>query len=188
MEATMKKTKKDKKNIFKKINEVINNPRTVIIFLIIILATLTICLIRLKNSNKFFYSNVQTDDITIADIQYYETPTLAYFFANNAVYGGEDKDKVITSIKMGYYVKVNDEFKPLEEAQALFNEKITFGEAIPVYSKFKIANFKKDGKKFTKEIRNNMNNLYFKVEASTNKEGTIDINKEYKVNLTKING
>ena len=182
--------KKDKKktNILTKINSVINNPKSVIIFLIIVLTLLTISLVRLKNSNKFYYSELQLDDLTIADIQYYETPTLAYFFSNNAVYGGEDASKDVTYIRIGYYVKINDDYKKLDVYETPITQKVTLSEAVMAYSKFKISDFKKNNKIFTKEIRNNMNNLYFKIEASTNKDNTIDINKEYKVNLTKING
>ena len=169
------------------LGEFINSPRLVIFILTILLVTMFICLLVLKKNNRFYYSEIQVGELTIADIQYYETPTLTYFYANSGIYTGENRNQEITYFKIGYYVKIKDELKPLEEYETTFDTKSTLGDAFEIYSKFKIADFKKSQKIFTKEVRDNIENLYLKVEASTQEDETIDISNTYSISLNKVN-
>ena len=81
---------------------------------------------------------------------------MTYFFANNAVYGGEDKK--INSIHIRYVVTVNDKEVIIDESKHEFEKPQSLIEMIMVYSKFKVVDLKgKTNTIFTDEVKKNIN-------------------------------
>ena len=181
----MKKTnkKQDKKNI--NLIEILNSPRTLIIALIIILIGLFIAIINVKTQYKFYSGQISYNEMAVAEIHYYSEPTMTYFFANNAVYAGEDKD--IYGIDVKYVVYVNGEEKVIDESKQEFGGKQSLASAILLYSKFKTVDLKNmTNKIFTKEIKKNLNTMKLIIDAKTTQDGEYDIHLSYDVSLSKL--
>ena len=176
-----KQAKKQKINIM----EILNNPKTLIIVLIIILIGLFISIIKVRTSYKFYSGQISYNDMAVAEIHYYTEPTMTYFFANNAVYAGEDKD--IYGIDVKYVVYVNGEEKIIDESKEEFNGKQSLTSSILLYSKFKTVDLKNmTNNIFTKEVKRNINTLKLIIDAKTTKDGEYDINLKYDVSLSKL--
>ena len=166
--------------------EILKNPRTIIIFLTIVLVLLTIFSVMIKKQYKFYSGEISDKNLLVAEVHYYTSPTVTYLFANNAVYTGEN-NPVISDISIGYYVKIGDEYKALSTADYIFKEKDnkTLKDAILAFSKFKIA--ENTNKIFTKEVKKNINDLYLVIKAKSLNSDDYDINQEYKVNFYSVN-
>ena len=181
----MKKTSKKKNQ--KTTNQLLNinnNPRTIIIALILILVGLTILIIRYKNAYKFYAGELIIDDLKVAEIHYYESPNTVYFYADNTIYEGPDTK--VKNIKIGYYVKVNDDKYIIEDFGKEFKDPINLSEAIVSYSKFKVVQYKVNKKiVFTDIVKKNINNLYLIIEATTTDNKTITYDE--RISLLKVN-
>ena len=176
--------KKTKKNQQPKIVEILNSPRTIIIFLILVLIGLSISLFFVKGSYVFYSGEFSSNELAVAEIHYYSSPTTTYFYADNTIYGGEDKQ--INSIRIGYGVKVKDTYKIIDESYKEFEKPVSIKEAILLYSKFKKVELRNEPNKvFTKEVKNNMDNLYLLIEVTTKDNQTVKY--EEKIQLYKVN-
>ena len=80
----MSKAKQPTKKVNNRIVDLINTPKTIIIFLIAMIVILTFCFMNLKNHYKFYSGQISANDMAVAEIHYYSEPTMTYFFANNA--------------------------------------------------------------------------------------------------------
>ena len=178
-----KKTKKKETNKFL---EIVNNPNILIIALLIITVWLVISLGIVKNENKFYTGELSTNDLAVSDIHYYSSPNATFFYANQAVYAGEEKQ--ISKILIGYYVKVGDELKQIDVTEKEFEKPINLSDAVITYSKFNVAGLKNGfGIYLSKEIKKNMTNLYLVVRAQTTKSDNYDINYEEPIQLYRVN-
>ena len=174
----MSKTKQQTKKNSNKLVDFLNTPSTLIIFLIIILIVLCGCFMNLKGKYKFYAGQISDNQLAVAEIHYYSEPTMTYFFANNAVYGGEDKK--INNISIKYVVYVNNKETVIEESKHEFEKQQDLAEMIMVYSKFKTVDLKgKTNTIFTDEVKKNIISLKLIIDAD-------DIHLEYPVSLTKL--
>ena len=179
-----KKDNKEKKNIT--FMDIINSPRTVIIFMICFMLALVFWVLSLNNKIKFYTGQISSDDLAIAEVVYYTDHKLTYLFANNAVYSGEDKE--IYKFKIKYVVEIDGKENVIEEFETSFDEKQSLKTMILAYSKFKVVDLKTMSKQvFTKEMKDNIKNLKLVINASTKKDSDYDINLKYDVQLEKVN-
>lgn len=178
-----KNNKKDKKITF---SDIINNPRTIIITMIIIMVFLMVWVVIRTNSIKFYSGQIAADDLAVSELHYYSDDKLTYFFANNAVYGGQDKK--IYKFKIKYVIDVDKQENIIEEFETDFEEAQSLSQMIIRYSKFKVVDLRKQSNKiFTKDMKKNIDNLKLIINAATTKDGIYDINLEYKVEIKRIN-
>lgn len=175
---TTTKTKTPTKKSENKLLNKINTPKAIIIFLIVMMIILSICFVSLKKKYKFYAGQISDPYMAVGEIHYYSEPTMTYFFANNAVYGGEDKK--INSIDIKYVVTVNNKEIIIDESKHDLEKPQGIIESIMIYSKFKVVDLKgKTNTIFTDEVKKNINTLKLVVDAD-------DIHLEYPVTLTKL--
>ena len=180
----MKKTSKKKNQKTKLLLDIINNPRTIIIVLILVLVALTIAIVHLRSSYKFYAGELIIDDLKVAEIHYFESPNTVYFYADNTIYEGQDTK--VKDIKIKYYVKANDNKYIIDEFGKEFKDPINLSEAIVSYSKFKVVQYKVNKKiVFTDVVKKNINNLYFNIEATTTDNKTITYDE--RISLLRVN-
>ena len=99
-------------------------------------------------------------------------------FANNAVYGGEDKK--INYIDIKYVVTVNNKEVIIDESKHEFEKPQSLIEMILVYSKFKVVDLKgKTDNIFTEDVKKNITTMKLVIEAD-------DTKLEYPVTLSKL--
>ena len=180
-----KKTKKEEKQPIT-FNSIVNNPRTIIIFLIVLLLGLSIWIINVNNSVKFYSGQIAELDLSVSELHYYTDKKMTYFFANNAVYGGEDKDIYKFDIK--YVIDANGKEEVIEDFNTEFAKKQSLKDMILTYSKFKVVDLRKQSKPvFTDDMKDNIDKLKLVIKASTTKDGDYDIVLTYKVEIKRIN-
>ena len=180
----MKKTKNNKQP--DKLTELLNSPRTVIIVLIILCACLLLALFKVKNNHQFYTGQINTDDFGVAEVHYYSDDLVTYFFANAAVYGGENKD--IYDIEIKYYVDIDGKENIIDDLYKKFDKKQSLQEMITMYTKTNIVDLKNQSKLiFTKDMKKNIKNTKLVIIASTTKDLNKDIVLKYDVNLNKVN-
>ena len=166
------------KKINNRIVDLVNTPRTIIIFLILMLLVLCISIMKLKGKYKFYSGQISDNVMAVAEIHYYSEPTMTYFFANNAVYGGEDKK--INNIDVKYVVTVNNNEVIIDESKHEFDKPQSLREMIMVYSKFKVVDLKgKTNTIFTDEVKKNITSMKLVIDAD-------DTHLEYPVSLSKL--
>lgn len=175
-----------KKNKQIKLGDILNNPRTLIIALIIMCIGLLIVVFNLKNDHVFYSGQINTDELGVAEIHYYSDSLITYFFANAAVYGGEDKD--IYDLDVKYYIEIDGNEYIIDDLYKTFDKKQSLREMITMYTKTNIVDLKNQSQKiFTKEMKKNIKNTKLVITASTSKELNKDVNLKYDIDLNKIN-
>ena len=178
--------KNNKKKILKKetkktsIKDILNNPKTIIIVLMVLFLLACIALVTLKSQYKFYSGEIVSEDITVAEIHFYKDPKFNYFYSNNALYSGEEKE--IYYIK-AYYLAGN---KELEVYETEYDEPHKLSESINFATKFKIAeNDQTKENVLTKDTVKNMDKLTLVIQASTKKDKTIDFERKLNVQVLK---
>ena len=180
----MKKTKNNKQD--NKLANILNNPKTIIIALIVLCIFLLTMIFINKNKYQFYTGQINTDELGVAEIHYYSDPTMTYFFANAAIYGGEDKD--IYDIEIKYYIEANGKEYIIDDFKTSFEKKQSLREMITMYSKANIVDLKNYSQKiFTNEMKDNIKNTKLLIKASSTKELNGDIVLKYNVDINKVN-
>ena len=179
----MKKTKNKQPNKFV---EFINNPKIIIIALIALCLFLLLSIVNLKNKHSFYTGQINSNELGVAEIHYYTDPTITYFFANAAVYGGEDKD--IYDIEIKYYIEVNGKEYVIDDLKKTFDKKTSLREMILMYSKVNIVDLKDYSQKiFNQTMKDNIKKTKLVILASSTKDLNQDIKLEYDIELNKVN-
>ena len=169
-----------------KIKQLINNPKTIIIFMIAFFIIMLLWVVSLNKRIKFYSGQIAADDLAVSELHYYTDDKMTYFFANNAVYGG--KDQSIYKFDIKYVIKIDNKEYVIEDFNTEFDEKQSLSQMIMRYSKFKVVDLKKQSNViFTKEMKKNINNLKLIINASTSKDGDYDINLSYDVEIKQVN-
>jgi hypothetical protein len=176
--------KPKKKNSINIVN-ILSDPRTIIIFLCIVIVILTISSALIKKQYKFLSGEISDKNVLVAEVHYYTSPTVTYLFTNNAVYTGEN-NPIVKELSIGYYVKEGDNYKEIGSSDYQFKDedKRTLKDAVLAFSKFKVA--ENTSKIFTKDVKKNIDNLYLVIKAKTLQSDEFDINEEYKVEFYKV--
>lgn len=177
-------TKKKKES--NKLIEILNNPRTIIIVLILLCIGLLIGLFGEKNNHQFYTGQINAEDFGVAEIHYYSDDLVTYFFANAGIYGGEDKD--IYDLEIKYYVDVNGKEYIIDDLYKKFDKKQSLQEMITMYTKTNIVDLKNQSVKiFNDDMKKNIKNTKLIIIASTDKELSKDLVFKYDIELNKVN-
>lgn len=94
-----------------------------------------------------------------------------------------DKDIIITSYDIGYYVLNGEEYLPLV-SMASDDDEVSLKKLIEGKDNFRVYEFSKSNYYFTKDKINNLNNLYFIIKVVDNKGN--EINDVVKLDIIKI--
>lgn len=169
----------------KKINNFINNPKYIIIFLIFLLFISILVIYKLSISNNIYISSLKTDNLSISNIHMYINNDMNMFYSTPAIY--TKKDEKITSLVAGYYVKINDNYVSLLTKEDEFEEKESLIDTLEFYSAFNTIESNNNKTIFTNEIKNNIeDNLYFIVKVKKEKNSNLETIIEEKIDLKKI--
>jgi len=100
-----------------KIKDILNNPKSIIIFLTIMLAISIFVIYRVSNSSKIYISSIKDENISISTIHAFINNDMHMFYSTPANYNKDDYK--IYGIEVGYYIKNNN-----KAVEAVLNKKI----------------------------------------------------------------
>ena len=191
------KKKSKKNNKFKELLEkvkkskvvtLLNNPKPIIVVLMIICVLFILAFSNYKNKFKVYNGDVATDQITIRAIHVYFHPTMNVFFSSGATYTGEKKQ--VYQYQIGYYYKNGDTYVPIKETfERGSKTPIDLADIISKTSYFNYSEFKNgDSNIFTQAAIKNIKSLHFIVSASTTEstEDDYDIQIDSPINFTEF--
>lgn len=169
-----------------RINKFINNPVPIIIVLIALNIILLSYIANSNNNNKIFVGYIQQKEVAVTNVHYFTNNDMNYFYASNALYIAEDKD--IYAFEIGYYVKdSNGEFVKLASRSQELEEATSLSDVVKEMSGWNLAEAANSDYYFSDEVLDNIDNLYFRILASTEKgKLKTDINIAHKVEMTKV--
>ena len=186
---TKKKNKNNKKDlILKKIKHFFNDPKPIIICLIVIICFLLIFISKLNTKSLIYVGEINENEIQVPNIHYFTNNDMNYFYASNAMFAGTLANKEVYSYQLGYYV-VDNEGKYIEFASRSkeANSSAKLSDIVEELSGWSFAESNINTYFFSKDVIDNMHNLHFVIKASTKKgSDEADINLDYEVDITKI--
>lgn len=153
----------------------LNNLKTVIIGLVLLVVILLLLTNHLMKSTKTYMFSGKNDYVMVLDGVISFNYDVNLFQGSHIKYIHEE-DFELTKYEIGYYVKVGNEFKPILIKKAETEEGFSLKLIIDEMSGFNLTEttqkkprFKAEAirEHFTKEIKNNIENLYFIIEAET---------------------
>ena len=204
-ETVKTEVKKEKKsNFFKTVgsklkvvgkfiyDKILNNPKLIILTLIVLVLAFIIAFSNYKSKYKILVGDVITQDVGIRLIQIDMNPKVNTFMATTATYLGEDKQ--VYDYVIGYFYQVGDEMKPLTYAKKSVTEGASLAELVAANSYKSIIEFagnksnKSNVKVFTNESKSHLDKLHFIIKASTNKnnKGEYDINIDCPIKFVNL--
>ncbi len=193
-----KKSKKKNKltNILEKIKNskvatLLNDPKPIIVVLMIICVLFIIAFSNYKSKYKVYDGSVETDSISIRAVHVYIHPKMNVFFSSGATYTGEEKK--VYQYQIGYYYKVGDTYHPIKESYDYsLATPVDLKDIISKTSYFNYSEFN-SGKNtksniFTNNAVKNIKDLHFIVSASTTEstEDEFDIQIDSPINFTEF--
>ncbi len=170
------------------IKDIFNNPKIIITTLIVICFLLLFIMFYMKeNSTKFYYGDLIEDEVGVQTIHCVINKRINYFYSTGAGYLGDDKD--IYKYEIGYYVmdKNGNKIDFVKESGNL-DDKTSLKAVVAAKSSFDVAEYTTDQAVYFKDnVIKNIDNIYFYIKASTNKDSNdYDIDIEKKVNMVKV--
>ena len=173
-------------------DKILNNPKLIILALIVLVFAFIIAFSNYKSKYKILVGDVITQDVGIRLIQIDMNPKVNTFMATTATYLGEDKQ--VYDYVIGYFYQVGDEMKPLTYAKKSVTEGASLAELVAANSYKSIIEFagnkssKSNVKAFTNESKSHLDKLHFIIKASTNKnnKGEYDINIDCPIKFVNL--
>ena len=173
-------------------DKILNNPKLIILSLIVLVFAFIIAFANYKSKYKILVGDVITQDVGIRLIQIDTNPKVNTFMATTATYLGEDKQ--VYDYVIGYFYQVGDEMKPLTYAKKSVTEGASLAELVAANSYKSIIEFagnksnKSNVKVFTNEAKSHFDKLHFIIKASTNKnnKGEYDINIDCPIKFVNL--
>ena len=170
-ETKVEKVKKDSKIklICKKIKAFLNDPRPIIIVLLILVCLFIVAFANYKNKYRVYQGFYTSDTINIRTVHAYIHPKVSSFYSSGAVYTGDAKK--VYQYQIGYYYESKDGLKFLKESTDNLETAVDLGDIINRTSYFDYSESQvAEHLVFTREAKANMGKLHFIVQASTTKE------------------
>lgn len=191
----MKKKKKDNKlKTFlsklkdSKVAKFFNDPRPLIIVLMVICVLLIVAFANYKSKYKVYSGYYESDTISIRAVHVYTHPKLNIFFSSGASYLGEKKQ--VYQYKIGYYYKSGDTYYSLKETwEDSATSPVDLADIISKVSYFNYTEFtSKSSNIFTPRALDNLDDIHFMVYASTTEstDDKYDIAIDCKIDFTKF--
>lgn len=168
-----------------KIKDILNNPKSIIVFLTIMLAISVFVIYRVSNSSKIYISSIKDENISISTIHAFINNDMHMFYSTSATYNKDDYK--IYGIKVGYYIKENNKYKEFLTQSETFDTGESLKTALEFYSSFNYIESNNRVKKFTKNVKNNFeDNLYFIIKVKKDKNTSSETIYEENVNMKKM--
>ena len=178
--ANKKKDNKVKaffKTIGPKVGKFLNDPRPIIIVLIVLCILFIVAFANFKSKYRFYSGNYVSDTISIRRINAYFHPKVNSFFSSGATYTGEAKK--VYQYRIGYYYEYGKDLVFIKEATDSLETAIDLGDIINKTSYYDYSEFASgESLVFTRQARENLGKLHFMVFASTTKEEDDDFDIE----------
>jgi hypothetical protein len=157
------------KDFSKKAKSFLNDPRPIIIVLLVLVLAFIIAFANYKNKYKVYVGSFKSDEIVINTVHVYLHPSINTFYSGGATYTGEAKK--VYQYQIGYYYEAKDGFNYIKDASEELSNPIDLGDIISKTSYFNYSEFRNTSSLiFTREAKANMGKLHFIVQASTTKE------------------
>lgn len=168
-----------------KIKNILNNPKSIIIFLTIMLAISIFIIYKVSNSSKIYISSIKDENISISTIHTFINNDMHMFYSTPAIYNKEDEK--IYGIEVGYYIKENNKYIELLVQSETFDTGESLKTALEFYSSFNYIESNNRVKKFTKIVKDNFDkNLYFIIKVKKEKNTSLETIYEENVNMKKM--
>ena len=170
-EAKVEVVKKETKinNIGNKIKAILNDPRPIIIVLIVLVCLFIVSFANYKTKYKVYQGYYVSDTINIRAIHAYIHPKVSSFYSSGAVYTGEAKK--VYQYQIGYYYETKNGFNFLKESTEELEKPVDLADIINRTSYFDYSESQvAENLVFTREAKANIGKLHFIVLASTTKE------------------
>ena len=157
------------KRIGGKVKAFFNDPRPIIIVLLILVCLFIVAFANYKNKYKVYQGFYTSDTINIRSIHAYIHPKVSTFYSSGAVYTGEAKK--VYQYQIGFYYETSDGYNFIKESTDSLDTAIDLADIINRtsyfdYSESEIA----ENLVFTREAKENIGKLHFIVQASTTKD------------------
>jgi hypothetical protein len=163
----------------------LNNTFPMVIVLSIVCVILLVYIYNHKNDDVIRVGNVNTGEVTIANVHYFKNDKMNYFYASPASYLAEDQK--IFSFQIGYFVEDNKgNLIPFLTRSNKFEKSTSLKEVTLEMTSWNIIELESAHNYFTKEVNPYLHKLHFVIKASTKQGGEYDINIDKVVDYKKM--
>ena len=180
---------KNENNVLKAIKNFFNNPTPLFIAFIIIIVFLLFYINQNINKDSIMVGEVDQTEISVHNIHYFLNDDINYFYADKAVYSGENK--TVYKYQIGYFVE-NNKGELLDFATRSGSDTDKGFKLSDLINDMSGWNFMERADSpyfFKKNIMPYINKIHFVVLASTDKDSDdADINIDYEVNVINFTG
>ncbi len=157
------------KKIGRKLKTFFNDPRPIIIVLLILVLLFNIAFANYKKKYKVYQGFYTSDTINIRSIHAYIHPKVSTFYSSGAVYSGEAKK--VYQYQIGFYYETGDGYNFIKESSDSLDTAIDLADIINRTSYFDYSESEvAENLVFTREAKENIGKLHFIVQASTTKD------------------
>lgn len=168
-----------------KLKKILNNPKTLIIVLTILLGISVLTIYKLSNSSKIYISSVKDENVSISTIHAFINKDMNMFYSTPATYNKTDEK--IYAIETGYYIKENDTYNEFLIQKDEFDKAESLKQVLEFYSSYNYIERNNNVKIFTESTKKNFNdNLYFIIKIKKEKDGRLDKIYEKNIEMKKI--
>lgn len=168
-----------------KLKKILNNPKTLIIVLTILLGISVLIIYKLSNSSKIYISSVKDENVSISTIHAFINKDMNMFYSTPATYNKTDEK--IYAIEAGYYIKENDTYSEFLIQKDEFDKAESLKQVLEFYSSYNYIESSNNVKIFTESAKKNFNdNLYFIIKVKKEKDGRLDKIYEKNIEMKKI--
>lgn len=168
-----------------KLKKILNNPKTLIIVLTILLGISVLIIYKLSNSSKIYISSVKDENVSISTIHAFINKDMNMFYSTPATYNKTDEK--IYAIEAGYYIKENDAYSEFLIQKDEFDKAESLKQVLEFYSSYNYIESSNNVKIFTESAKKNFNdNLYFIIKVKKEKDGRLDKIYEKNIEMKKI--
>lgn len=168
-----------------KLKKILNNPKTLIIVLTILLGISVLIIYKLSNSSKIYISSVKDENVSISTIHAFINKDMNMFYSTPATYNKTDEK--IYAIEAGYYIKENDTYSEFLIQKDEFDKAESLKQVLEFYSSYNYIESSNNVKIFTESAKKNFNdNLYFIIKVKKEKAGRLDKIYEKNIEMKKI--
>jgi len=190
-----KKKNKEKKNLKiieklknSKVATFLNDPKPIIIVLMIICVLFIIAFANYKSKYKVYNGNLESENVYIRAVHIFIHPKMNVFYSSGATYTGEDKK--VYQYRIGYYYKSGDTYYPIKESyDNSLKTPIDLKDIVSKTSYFNYSELKSEKSTiFTQRALKNIGDLHFIISASTTEssEDDFDILIDSPINFTEF--
>lgn len=188
MEKKKNNSKRENK-VLKVIKNFFNNPAPLFIVFIVIIFFLLFYINQNMSKDIIMVGEVDQKDVSIHNIHYFINDDINYFYADKALYSGENK--TVYKYQIGYFVENNkgELLDFVTRSGSDLKKGFKLADLINDMSGWNFMEKADSPYFFKKNIMPYINKIHFVVLASTNKDSDeADIDIDYEVNVINFTG